>query len=140
MSEEKTLEREAPTLSNQDVLEQLKKPEVQESITTLVEQLPKLTEMVTALSKAFDFGKSVATDDVLKSDTAGAIKEVATPVIDTVKNVAATAMEAKDRAEHSHEVIGVFGLMKLLKDPQAQKLLRFINSYLQVANENEKNK
>jgi uncharacterized protein YjgD (DUF1641 family) len=140
MSEEKTLEREAPTLSNQDVLDQLKKPEVQESVTILVEQLPKLAEMVTALSKAFDFGKSVATDDVLKSDTVGAIKEVATPVIESAKNMAATALEAKDRAEDSHEVIGVFGLMKMLKDPQAQKLFRFINAYLQVANENEKNK
>ncbi|MDA2242358.1 hypothetical protein PDN14_28830, partial [Bacillus cereus group sp. Bc222] len=29
-----------------DVLDQLLKPEVQESLTTLVEQLPKLTELV----------------------------------------------------------------------------------------------
>ncbi len=35
--------------------------------------------------------------------------------------MAATAIEAKDRADESNEVIGLFGLLKLLKDPQAQK-------------------
>lgn len=35
--------------------------------------------------------------------------------------MAATAIEAKDRADESNEVISIFGLLKLLKDPQAQK-------------------
>ncbi|MER1998874.1 MAG: DUF1641 domain-containing protein, partial [Lysinibacillus sp.] len=34
-----------------DVLDQLLKPEVQESLNSLVEQLPKLTEMVNLLTK-----------------------------------------------------------------------------------------
>ncbi len=104
-----------------DVLDQLLKPEVQESLTTLVEQLPKLTELVNILTKSYDFAQTVATDEVLKSDTVGAITELVEPVKDTVKSMAATAIEAKDRAEESNEVIGLFGLLKLLKDPQAQK-------------------
>lgn len=104
-----------------DVLDQLLKPEVQESLTTLVEQLPKLTELVNILTKSYDFAQTVATDEVLKSDTVGAIQEIVEPVKDTVKSMAATAIEAKDRAEESSEVIGLFGLLKLLKDPQAQK-------------------
>ena len=118
-----------------DVLDQLLKPEVQESLTTLVEQLPKLTELVNILTKSYDFAQTVATDEVLKSDTVGAIQEIVEPVKDTVKSMAATAIEAKDRAEESSEVIGLFGLLKLLKDPQAQKMFRFINAYLQVSNE-----
>ncbi len=105
-----------------DVLDQLLKPEVQESLTTLVEQLPKLTELVNILTKSYDFAQTVATDEVLKSDTVGAITELVEPVKDTVKSMAATAIEAKDRAEESNEVIGLFGLLKLLKDPQAQKI------------------
>lgn len=58
-----------------DVLDQLLKPEVQESLTTLVEQLPKLTELVNILTKSYDFAQTVATDEVLKSDTVGAITE-----------------------------------------------------------------
>ena len=118
-----------------DVLDQLLKPEVQESLTTLVEQLPKLTELVNILTKSYDFAQTVATDEVLKSDTVGAITELVEPVKDTVKSMAATAIEAKDRADESNEVIGLFGLLKLLKDPQAQKMFRFVNAYLQVSAE-----
>lgn len=118
-----------------DVLDQLLKPEVQESLTTLVEQLPKLTELVNILTKSYDFAQTVATDEVLKSDTVGAITELVEPVKDTVKSMAATAIEAKDRAEESNEVIGLFGLLKLLKDPQAQKMFRFVNVYLQISAE-----
>ena len=58
--------QEAAASSRPDVpLEQLLKPEVQESLTTLVDNLPKLTEMLTVMTKAYDFGKSVATDPVL---------------------------------------------------------------------------
>lgn len=118
-----------------DVLDQLLKPEVQESLTTLVEQLPKLTELVNILTKSYDFAQTVATDEVLKSDTVGAITELVEPVKDTVKSMAATAIEAKDRADKSNEVIGLFGLLKLLKDPQAQKMFRFVNAYLQISAE-----
>ena len=118
-----------------DVLDQLLKPEVQESLTTLVEQLPKLTELVNILTKSYDFAQTVATDEVLKSDTVGAIQEIVEPVKDTVKGMAATAIEAKDRADESNEVIGLFGLLKLLKDPQAQKMFRFVNAYLQISAE-----
>lgn len=118
-----------------DVLDQLLKPEVQESLTTLVEQLPKLTELVNILTKSYDFAQTVATDEVLKSDTVGAITELVEPVKDTVKSMAATAIEAKDRADESNEVIGLFGLLKLLKDAQAQKMFRFVNAYLQISAE-----
>ncbi|MBM7645445.1 uncharacterized protein YjgD (DUF1641 family) [Scopulibacillus daqui] len=127
-------------LKQLDVLDQLLKPEVQESLTVLVEQLPKLTELVNILTKTYDLAQSLTTDEVLKNDTVGAIKEIADPVKDSVKNIAATAIEAKDRAEVSNEVIGLFGLIKMIKDPQVQKLFRFINAYLQISAARENNK
>ncbi|AOZ93045.1 DUF1641 domain-containing protein [Paenibacillus crassostreae] len=126
------------TQGSNDLLEQLLKPEVQESLTTLIEQLPKLTELVNVLTKSYDFAHSVATDDVLKSDTVGAIQEMVGPVKKSVKNMAVNVIEAKERAEKSQEVIGVFGLLKILKDPQAQKMFRFVNAYLQVSEERSK--
>ena len=122
-------------LEQLDVLDQLLKPEVQQSLTVLIEQLPKLTELVSILTKSYEFAQSVATDEVLKNDTVGAIQEIMDPVTHTVKNIAATAIEAKDRAEESNEVIGLFGLLKMLKDPQVQKLFRFVNAFLQVSKE-----
>ncbi|WP_102271746.1 DUF1641 domain-containing protein [Cytobacillus massiliigabonensis] len=127
-------------LERQDIIDQLLKPEVQESLTALVDQLPKLTELLNVLNKSYDFAQSVATDDVLKNDTVGAIKEIVDPVKDSVKSIAATAIEAKDRAAESHEVIGLFGLLKMIKDPQAQKLFRFITAYLEISSERSSQK
>ncbi|WP_019244287.1 MULTISPECIES: DUF1641 domain-containing protein [Bacillus] len=136
-------EQEVKVSANQgknDVLDQLLQPEVQESLTTLVEQLPKLTEMVNTLTKSYEFMQLVMTDDVLKKDTFGAITDIIDPVKDSVKHIAANAIEAKDRAAESNEVIGLFGLLKLIKDPQAQKLFRFINAYLEVSEERSSQK
>lgn len=123
-----------------DVLDQLLKPEVQQSLNTLVEQLPKLTEMVTLLTKSFDFASTLATDETLKKDTVAAVTEMASPVVDGAKTLARNAMEAKDRAEESNETIGVFGLMKMLKDPQVQGVLRFANAFLEVSAEQKAKK
>ncbi len=143
MSETTTQSKSEQLTSSQeklDVLDQLLKPEVQESLTTLVEQLPKLTELVNILTKSYDFAQSVATDEVLKNDTVGAITEIATPVVDSVKGLAATVIEAKDRADANNEVIGLFGLLKMMKDPEAQKLFRFANAFLQISAERNSKK
>ena len=135
MSEETKQAQEALSADKLDLLDQVLKPEVQASLTTLVEQLPKLAEVVTLLTKAYDLAQLVATDDVLKSDTVSAVKEMAEPVIGSVKNIAATAIEAKDRADNTNETVGIFGLLKLLKDPETQKILRFANAFLAVQSE-----
>jgi len=132
MSEELTQAQQSLLTGRTDLLDQLLKPEVQQSLTTLVEQLPKLAEVVTLLTKTYDMAQLVATDEVLKNDTVSALKEMSEPVIGSVKNLAATAIEAKDRAETTNETIGIFGLLKLLKDPETQKLFRFANAFLEI--------
>lgn len=133
-------EKVSVTQEQLDVLDQLLKPEVQASLTTLVDNLPKLAEMTTLLTKSFDFAQSVATDETLKNDTVSAVTEMAAPVVGTAKSLARTAIEAKDRAEESTETVGIFGLMKMLKDPQVQGVLRFANAFLQVNAENKANR
>jgi uncharacterized protein YjgD (DUF1641 family) len=121
------------------VLDQLLKPEVQEALTVLVDNLPKLSEMVTVLTKTYDVAQSLLTDDVLKEDLLGGVKEFIEPVEGTVKGLAATAIEANDRAEaNASNSIGLFGLLRMLKDPQAQKLFRFAQAYLDITNEKQK--
>lgn len=123
-----------------DVLQQLLKPEVQESLNVLANNLPKLAELSTLLTKTYDFAQAIATDDVLKNDTVSAISEMTMPVVDGAKTVAQIAIEAQERAEVSNETIGVFGLMKMLKDPQVQKMVRFVNAFLEVTNERQAKK
>ena len=58
---ESTMERqEAMRLQakNADILNQLTKPEVQEALTALVENLPKLAEMTTLLTKVYDLART----------------------------------------------------------------------------------
>lgn len=136
--EEENVQKSLPQ-GERELLDQLLNPEVQQSLTTLVEQLPKLTELVTFLTQNLEVIKSLATDEVTKADTVGAIKELAEPILDSAKKLAANVIEARDRAEESEEVIGIFGLLKLMKDPQTQKVFRFLNAYLQVTAENDKN-
>ncbi|NTX59028.1 DUF1641 domain-containing protein, partial [Myxococcus sp. CA039A] len=118
-----------------DVLDQLLKPEVQESLTVLVDQLPKLTEMMTLLTKTYDLVQKVATDRVLIQDMVGGIQEVVKPLEEKAKAIASAAIEANDRAQQSDATIGLFGMLKLLKDPELQRILRFAQAYLDIMNE-----
>ncbi|URN96375.1 MAG: DUF1641 domain-containing protein [Candidatus Pristimantibacillus lignocellulolyticus] len=129
-----------PSQQQQALLEQLLQPEVQASLSTLVEQLPKITELVTCLTKSYDVTKTLATDEIFRNDIVSATTEIVGPVVEGVRSVALDAIEAKDRAAKSQEVIGIFGLMKMLKDPQAQKMFRFVNAYLEVSNERSNKK
>lgn len=121
-----------------DVLDQLMKPEVQKSLTELVEQLPKLAEMVTLMTKAYDVAQSLATDRVLIEDLKGGLGEFVKPIQDKAKGIASAAMEASDRAQSDSTTIGLFGLLKMLKDPQVQKMFRFAQAFLEVMAERQK--
>lgn len=135
-----TGEKRVPTQDERELLDQLLDPKVQESLSVLVKELPKVTELVNMMSKSYDTVQALATDDVLKNDTVEFMSEILHPVKNSVKDVAANAIEAKDEAEKSSEVIGLFGLLKMLKDPQAQKLFRFVNAYLKVSSEKSNQK
>ncbi|WNQ10976.1 DUF1641 domain-containing protein [Paenibacillus aurantius] len=143
MLETKEKETEAvaatePAAARPDVLEQLLKPEVQEALTVLVDQLPKLAEMMTLMTKTYDLAQKVASDRVLIQDMVGGFMEVAKPIEEKVKHLASAAIEANDRAEKSDETIGLFGMLRLLKDPELQKMLRFGQSYLDILSERKR--
>ncbi|MBD8844705.1 DUF1641 domain-containing protein [Bacillus megaterium] len=122
-----------------NALNQLLNPEVQQRLTIIVDNLPKLSEIVTLLTNTYDVAQSLLTDDVLKEDLLGGVKEFIEPVEGTVKGLAATAIEANDRAEaNASNSIGLFDLLRMFKDPQTQKLFRFVQAYLDITNEKQK--
>ncbi|REE94639.1 uncharacterized protein YjgD (DUF1641 family) [Paenibacillus taihuensis] len=118
-----------------DVLDQLLKPEVQQAITALVDQLPKLAEMMTVMTGIYDLAQKVSKDRVLIQDTLGGFQEVLKPLGEKVKDYASAAIEANDRADQGGPTIGVFGMVKLLKDPELQRMLRFGQAYLDILGE-----
>lgn len=118
-----------------NILDQLLKPENQESLTILVNNLPKLTEMVISLTKCYDFFQSVATDEVLINDFKGGFQEFLKPIGHKVKDLASSAIEAKDIADQSHETVNIFALLRLLQNPQIQTLLRFTQTFAKISAE-----
>lgn len=122
-----------------DILDQLMKQEVQESLTVLVEQLPKLAEMVTTLTQIYDTVKSIATDPVVIEDIKNGVGEFVQPIQAKVKTYAAAAIEANDRVSESEAAgIGLFGMLKMLKDPHVQRMFRFLQAYLDVLSEQKR--
>jgi uncharacterized protein YjgD (DUF1641 family) len=123
------------TLTSLDILDQFLKPEVQQSMTVLIEYLPKLTEMVTVLTKAYDLSQSLLTDRVLIEDLTGGLQEFVKPVQEKAKHLAAAAIEANEQAELDQTPIGLFGILKMLKDPQVQHMFRFLQNFLNILNQ-----
>ncbi|MEV5029953.1 DUF1641 domain-containing protein [Paenibacillus sp. LPE1-1-1.1] len=124
-----------------DVLDQLMKPEVQQSLTVLVDNLPKLAEMVTLMTKAYDFAQNIATDKVLINDFAQGIGEFVKPVQEKAKGIATAAIEAGERSqEAANTSVGLFAMLKMLKDPEVQKTLRFAQAFLSVLSERKNEK
>ncbi|MGG1616236.1 DUF1641 domain-containing protein [Paenibacillus sp. NRS-1782] len=127
------------TKESRDVLDQLMKPEVQQSLTVLVENLPKLTEMVTLMTDAYDVARSLATDPVFIGDMKSSMGEFVKPVTDSAKGLASAAIEANDRVQTTETgSVGLFGLLKMLKDPNVQKTLRFSQAFLEILNERQR--
>ncbi|WP_421616869.1 DUF1641 domain-containing protein [Brevibacillus sp. TJ4] len=122
----------------QDVLDQLMKPEVQQSLNVLVENLPKLAEMTTVLTKAYDLVQTVANDPVLMSDLKGGMEEFVKPLQDKAKGIAQAAIEANERSQDETSTVGLFAMLKMLKDPQVQKTLRFTQAFLEVMAERQR--
>jgi len=121
-----------------EIIGSLSKPEVLQSLKTLVDHLPQLTEMAVKLSEAYALVRAMATDPVFVADLKGGFEEVVTPVKNKVKEIAEAVIEASDRAGEEQGTIGLLGLVKMLKDPQAQKLFRFVKALLDTLNDKEK--
>jgi uncharacterized protein YjgD (DUF1641 family) len=135
-----TIKQEGLAVSGErvDILDQLMRPDVQESLTVLVESLPKLAEVVTLLTKTYDLAQKAMNDRVFIEDIKGGVEEIVKPLTEKAKAIAAAAVEANDRAQADASTIGLFGLLKMLKDPQVQKVFRFTQAFLDVMAEQQK--
>lgn len=121
--------------SQADAFELLLKPENQDALRTIVEELPKLATAMRLFGKLYDAAEEVLSDGA----TVGAIEEIlrdkAQPAWNKYKSVTDAAREAKDRAKNDNTHYGVFGILKLLKDPTLQKNLRFVQAFLEIQGE-----
>lgn len=117
------------------LLEKLKDPEIQQSLDTILDNLPKLAEMTEMLTQTYDVCQNLTKDRVFVEDTIGGMKEFIQPLHQKAKEVASTVIEANDQAKSSTKTYGLLAVIKLLNDPQIQNILRFSEAYLKIAEE-----
>lgn len=126
--------------SKADAIELLLEPENQEALRAIVEQLPKVASAMRLFGKAYDVIEEILTDGA----TLGAIEEMVRaktgPVLSKTSGVMTAVKEAQVRAESDSSTIGVFGLMRLLKEPSVQKNLRFVQNFLTILSEQNNRK
>ncbi|MCL6631201.1 MAG: DUF1641 domain-containing protein [Alicyclobacillus herbarius] len=133
-----TLPETTNSLQSQDeVFELLLKPEVQQSLATLVESLPRIASMVAVLNKVCDLTTGVLTDGEFMGAVDEMIREKTKPLKDKLGGLPSAIQEAKQRAEASNAQIGLFGILRLLKEPVVQKNLRFFVALCEVLAERD---
>lgn len=127
-----TMPIEQPHIALDDLL---KKPEIQASLVTLVEGLPQMAMLVRALSKACEVSKEALQD----GEMLGAIDEALRGAMEgPVASITEVWQEAKQRAAaNCHQTIGLFGMLRLLKDPMVQRNLHLVQALLSVMAERQ---
>ncbi|QQE80087.1 DUF1641 domain-containing protein [Alicyclobacillus sp. SO9] len=127
-----TMSKEKPTL---DVTELLLQPEVQHAVTELIQQLPKLAPLISLLGTGVEVATEALSDAEMMGGLETMVREKAKPLQTTVKNASEAIREAKSRAEKDNTYIGIFGVLRLLKDPNVQYALRFVQGMSDVVSE-----
>lgn len=145
-----------------DVSDVLLDPAVQTSLNTVLEKMPQLAELMTALTKNEETLQSLVTvidglptlakllhlvdrlysageDIVTDGSTLEGISKMAQgyvqPVVGSVQKGYRAFEIAKDRAAEDQTRYSVFSLLKMLKDPNIQKALRFTQALLDALGE-----
>lgn len=160
--EESSVTQATNTHEAVDVSDVLLDPKVQTSLNTVLEKMPQLAELMETLTKNEETLKSLNTvmeslprlakllhlvdrvyaaaeDAVTDGSTLEGIVKVAqgytAPVVEKVQQGRQAFEVAKERAEHDQTRYTVFSLLKMLKDPNVQKALRFTQAMLDALNE-----
>ena len=126
------------TLQNtqmEDITDLLLDSEIQESLVTVLKEMPKIAKLVKAFGEFYDIADETLSDPAVLDKVLVPLGKKIEPLQEKVRDVKEVIQEAKQRAEGDTSKINVFSLMKLLKDPTVQKNLRFVQAALNVLSE-----
>lgn len=133
-----TMTKEHAVQTQADAFELLLRPEYQDALRDIVEQLPKLATIASIFGKLYDVSSEALSDGELMGALEQMVVTKTKPVTETYENVTEAVKEAKLRAESDTSTIGVFGVLRLLKDPSVQRSLKMVSAFLQVWGEKSK--
>ncbi len=115
-----------------DVLDLVVQPEIKEFLVTMVQMIPKITNIMKITSEMYDLAEELLRDTEMLEILGEAMEGTTQPLQDTIKDGASLVHEAQERAEADTSNVGMIGLYRMLKDPTIQKNLRFMKALLAV--------
>ncbi|MBX6353765.1 MAG: DUF1641 domain-containing protein [Thermoflavifilum sp.] len=103
----------------------LLEPQTQAALTALLKELPRLAGTLQVMSRLCQAAEDALTDPEFMGGVEDMLRVKLRPWRERAREWREAVEAAKDRAERSTERIGVFGLLRLLRDPAVQRALRF---------------
>jgi uncharacterized protein YjgD (DUF1641 family) len=121
--------------SDKDLTSLLMRPDVQQAVTDLMEELPKLTPLIKLLSKAASVGSEALSDGDLMAGVTEKVRDSVRPLQEKKEEYTGLLKEANERAKRNQDQIGIFGVLRLLKDPSVQYALRYVTALTELTSE-----
>lgn len=101
------------------------------ALLSLFEKLPKIAQAVEMLEKVTPFIEVITKKENIVS-VAEAADILIAPVTERVQEGMSMVKEAKARAQQRRDDVGIFDLLRILKDPTVQDGLKFVQSFLEI--------
>ena len=108
------------------------------AIISLVNKLPKLVRYLEVLEPWIDFAVDVLADDGSVQHLTQGVNSLVEPIQSTVGKGRNILEDGKRRASADASHVGVFTLLKLLKEPTLQRGIKVAKSCLEVLEEEKK--
>lgn len=121
--------------SQDDIADLLLDPAIQESLITVLKEMPKLATLLRTFGDFYDLLKSIMSDPSAIDTILVPLGNKIEPFQEKVANAKELYQEAKQRSEQEDTKVSLFSMLRLLKDPTVQKNLRLMQAMLTLISE-----
>lgn len=113
--------------------------ETLKNLIALIDKLPFLVRMANLLEQSVGFVEAVMNDKQSVNDLAEGLKDNARGITDQVQKGYSLMQEVQARAAaNPQQQISIFTVLKWMKEPSVQNILRYVQAFIQVLNEYNK--
>lgn len=103
-----------------------------EALIGLLEKLPRLVELIEQFDNLLSFIEAILNDKESTRYLEESVKSYTKPVLGKVKEILSVWNDIQAYTEHQSEAITLFTMMKWIKDPSVQQLLKYVQATLVV--------
>lgn len=118
-----------------DVTNLLLDSNIQESLVTVLKEMPKIASMVKTFGDFYDLFNSILSDPSAIDTILVPLGNKIEPIQEKITSAKELIQEARERSENDHTHVSLFALLRLLKDPTVQKNLRLVQAMLTLISE-----